>query len=280
MFRHAVRIWRFADLAIGLKGARRDSIAKSPTRQFRMLPPESAPSAFRATRWSLVARAASPAEPAARAALEELCRLYWAPLHALACRMGLSPADAEDATQSFFADFLNHQRFAVADPHRGKLRTFLCTAFANHLRDLQRRRTTEARGGAVVHVSIDAPRADDAPPLDPADPHDPAREFDRAWALATMDAATARLETALAERGRAGTLTPYRSFLGLDAGGGENYAATAIALGLSEGAVRVNVCRLRRDFRAALFATIADTLDAPTEENIRAEVRALIDALA
>jgi len=237
------------------------------------------PAAFRATRWSLVARAASPAEPAARAALEELCRLYWQPLHAFACRTGLPSTDAEDATQSFFAEFLNHERFAIADPQRGKLRTFLCTAFANHLRDRHRRGTTQARGGDRVHVSLDAPRGDDAPPIDPADPHDPAREFDRTWALATMDAAVARLESELAARGKAGSLAPYRGFLGLDAGGAEDYAAAARTLGLSEGAVRVNVCRLRKDFRAALFATVADTLDAPTEESIRAEVRALIDAL-
>ena len=237
------------------------------------------PSAFRATRWSLVARAASPAEPAARAALDELCRLYWQPLHAFACRSGLGATDAEDATQSFFADFLSHERFAVADPQRGRLRTFLCTAFANHLRDLYRRGTTATRGGGQVHVSIDAPRAGDTPPLDPADPHDPARDFDRTWALATMDAAIARLEASLAARGREGSLAPYRAFLGLEAGGGEDYAAAARDLALSEGAVRVNVCRLRKEFRAALFDTIADTLDQPTDENIRAEVRTLIDAL-
>ena len=234
---------------------------------------------FRATRWSLVARAASPVEPAARAALDELCRLYWHPLHAFACRSGLATVDADDATQSFFADFLRRERFAVADPQRGRLRTFLCTAFANHLRDLQRRSGTQTRGGGHAHVSIDEPRSDDTPPLDPADPRDPAREFDRAWALATMDAAVARLDAELAARGRPDTLAPYRSFLGLDVGGGEDYAATARALGVSEGAVRVNVCRLRKEFRIALFATIADTLDEPTDENIRAEVRALIDAL-
>jgi RNA polymerase sigma-70 factor (ECF subfamily) len=236
-------------------------------------------SSFRPTRWSLVARAASPAEPAARTALDELCRLYWQPLHAFARRAGLSDADAQDSTQSFFADFLSRERFAIADPQRGKLRAYLCTAFANHLRDLQRRASTRMRGGGATHLPLDASRGEDSAPLDLADPHDPAREFDRAWALATMDAAVTRLEVDLATRGKSGALAPYRSFLGLDAGGGEDYAATARALGLSEGAVRVNVCRLRKDFRAALFAIIADTLDAPTEESIRAEVRALIDAL-
>lgn len=95
-----------------------------------------------------------------------------------------------------------------------------------------------------------------------------------------MDAAVARLESELAARGRPGTLAPYRAFLGIEAGGNEDYAATAHELGLSEGAVRVNVCRLRKEFRTALFAAIADTLNEPTDESIRAEVRALIKALA
>ena len=234
---------------------------------------------FQPTRWSLVSRATQDDAPAARAALDELCRLYWQPLHEFACRAGFSPADADDATQSFFAEFLRRERFGIADPERGKLRTFLCTSFSNHLRDLRRRAATVARGGGQQHISLDAENHDENATLDPADPVDPEREFDRAWALATMDAAVARLEAEMAARGKEGTVAPYRGFLGIDAGGGEDYAATARALGLSEGAVRVNVCRLRREFRATLFAVIADTLDDPAEEEIRTEVRALIEAL-
>jgi RNA polymerase sigma factor (sigma-70 family) len=245
------------------------------------MPPTVTPlPAFRATRWSLVARAASPAEPSARAALEELCRLYWEPLRAFASRSGLSSADAEDATQSFFAEFLRRERFAVADAQRGRLRTFLCSSFANHLHDLHRRNAAQIRGGGQIHLALQTDAQDDFPTLDPADPRNPAREFDRTWALATMDAAVARLEADLAARGKGGTLAPYRAFLGIDAGGGEDYAATARELNVNEGAVRVNVCRLRKQFREVLFAVIADTLDDPTEENIRAEVRALIEALA
>jgi RNA polymerase sigma-70 factor (ECF subfamily) len=239
-----------------------------------------APSGFRETRWSLVARAASPAEPAARAALEELCRLYWQPLHSFACRSGLSAADAEDATQSFLAEFVQRERFAVADPQRGRLRSFLCAAFKNHLLDRRRHEGALRRGGGQSHISIDAPADDDSAPFDPADPSDSAHAFDRAWALAVMDAAVGRLDAELVARGKPGTLAPYRSFLGLEAGGNEDYAAAAEALGVSEGAVRVQVCRLRKEFRNVLFATIADTLAEPTEASIRAEVRALIEALA
>jgi len=43
--------------------------------------------------------------------------------------------------------------------------------------------------------------------------------------------------------------------------------------------VVINVRRLRKEFRKALFATIEDSLVDPTEARIRAEVRALIEAL-
>jgi hypothetical protein len=52
----------------------------------------------------------------------------------------------------------------------------------------------------------------------------------------------------------------------------------AIFKGASQ--VVINVCRLHKEFRKALFATIEDTLVDPTEASIRAEVRALIEALA
>src|SRR5262245_51679022 len=62
---------------------------------------------FQPTRWTLVARATSAADaPAARAALDELCKLYWAPLVSFARRWGLNAADAEDVTQSYFAELL------------------------------------------------------------------------------------------------------------------------------------------------------------------------------
>lgn len=59
--------------------------------------------AFRTTRWSMVGRAAAPAHPQGPAALAEMCTDYWPPLYAFARRLGRSPPDAEDLTQSFFA---------------------------------------------------------------------------------------------------------------------------------------------------------------------------------
>ena len=59
-----------------------------------MSDPEANPSPkapFPTTRWSRVAAAVDPAEPGARAALEELCRAYWYPLYAFIRRRDAGP---------------------------------------------------------------------------------------------------------------------------------------------------------------------------------------------
>lgn len=73
---------------------------------------------FATTHWSLVLRAAAADAPAAAAALETLCRLYWYPLYVYVRRRGYAPSDAQDLTQQFFAGFLERGSFARADPAR------------------------------------------------------------------------------------------------------------------------------------------------------------------
>jgi RNA polymerase sigma-70 factor (ECF subfamily) len=62
--------------------------------------------AFRQTRWSLVQQATDAAHPQTFSALSELCQIYWEPLYYFARRTGLSPSDAEDATQDYFLQLL------------------------------------------------------------------------------------------------------------------------------------------------------------------------------
>src|SRR5262245_63630779 len=98
-----------------------------------MLASPAVSSTFPVTRWSVIAAVAAVATggdtAAARAALGELCRLYWMPLYTFARRKNLSPEDAEDATQGFLLGVLESQFLAAADPALGRLRSFLLTAF-------------------------------------------------------------------------------------------------------------------------------------------------------
>jgi DNA-directed RNA polymerase specialized sigma24 family protein len=63
-------------------------------------------SRFPTTCWSRIVAAGDPAAPAARAALEGLCRDYWFPLYAFVRHRGHPPDAAEDLVQGFLADLL------------------------------------------------------------------------------------------------------------------------------------------------------------------------------
>ena len=61
---------------------------------------------FEITRWTMVLEAKGPDSAKSEKALAELCQKYWGPIYAFIRRQGWAEADAEDLTQSFFAQFL------------------------------------------------------------------------------------------------------------------------------------------------------------------------------
>lgn len=64
--------------------------------------------------WSIVVRAAHDT-PDGRAALTALCKAYWFPVYAFIRRRGLSPDDAVDETQEFFARLLERNDLTKVD---------------------------------------------------------------------------------------------------------------------------------------------------------------------
>ncbi len=79
---------------------------------------------FRTTRWSVVLLSAQSQAPGSKAALAELCRLYWFPLYAFVRRRGYSPVDTQDLVQRFFLHLLDHKALMEVDPRKGKFRCF------------------------------------------------------------------------------------------------------------------------------------------------------------
>ena len=79
---------------------------------------EDAPSGrrFQTTRWSLVLRAGGHDAPAARLALESLCKQVWFPLYGYVRRRGYGPEDAQDLVQGFFARLLESGNLATVPP--------------------------------------------------------------------------------------------------------------------------------------------------------------------
>jgi RNA polymerase sigma-70 factor (ECF subfamily) len=235
------------------------------------------PAAFRPTRWSLVARAASPADATAPAALEELCRAYWYPLYAFLRRRGRSPEDAEDLVQGFLAELIEKGRLAQADPERGRFRTFLLAALLHHASHERERAGAARRGGGRRVVSLDGLTAEERYALEPAGGETAEALFERRWALETLERALARA----AEEARGDSpesAERHAELAPLLWDETRSRAEAARRLGLSDTALRVALHRLRVRVRDALCAEVLDTLSDAAE--LDDELRRLAAALS
>jgi len=80
---------------------------------------------FATTEWSLVLAAGDSQAPGSREALASLCRTYWYPVYAQIHYRGQGSEVAKDLTQGFFAELLEKRSLRLADPQRGRFRSFL-----------------------------------------------------------------------------------------------------------------------------------------------------------
>lgn len=233
---------------------------------------------FPDTRWSLVLAASGRdgTDVRAHAALDELCGQYWFPLYAFARRSGHAPAAAEDLTQGFFALLLSHELLAKADRERGRLRSFLLGSFKNFMSNERRNEHREKRGGAQPAFSLDHALAEEWFGVEPAEDAAPEVRFDRDWAHATVAQALAAVGEECAQRGKADVFSRLREFLSWDQSEPQ-IADAARDLGLSAGAVRVAVHRLRLAFRRHLEKQVAQTVATPGE--LRDEMQHLVRVL-
>ena len=236
--------------------------------------------AFPVTRWSVV-QALREGEDAwgGRLALNELCQIYWRPLDSYARYQGLTPADAEDLTQSFFSFALEKDLFATADASLGKMRNYLLTAFGRHIKHWQRQANAQKRGGGREIVSIEASQAEDEITIDPADHRTPEFIYQRLCALRIIEAAVEQLAKEQEAAGKGDQFRLLRSRLDPSQAGSGNDAEMASQLGISHDAVRQSISRLRKRFREIMRDLVAATLSDPTDESVQEELAALRNAL-
>ena len=112
--------------------------------------------------------------------------------------------------------------------------------------------------------------------MEPSDSTPPEARFDRDWANATVAQALAAVETESEQRGKSALFARLREFLAWDQAEPQ-VAEAARDLGLSVGAVRVAVHRLRLAFRRQLEAQVAQTVATPDE--LAGELRHLVRIL-
>lgn len=226
--------------------------------------PGAVPGLFATTRWSVVMRAGDPHSPAATEALTSLYQVYRYPLYAFARRTGVSPADAEDLTQGFFAHFIRHNLAGRVEQRRGRFRSFLLAAFKNYMAHERDRAGAQKRGGGRQPVSLDAVPAEERFRFEPADPISPEQQYDLAWANALLAQVLDRLEEEFAAGGRGETFARLKSHL-LCEPAQETYSEIAAVLGLTETAVKGTVFRMRGRYRELLRLEVAQTVATPAE---------------
>src|SRR5260370_25946524 len=101
--------------------------------------------AFATTHWSVVVEAQGES-PVAQEALEKLCHIYWRPIYSFVQRQGIAPEEAEDVTQAFFADLLEHKNLTAVRKEKGRFRSYLVGALKFFLADERRRAMAIKRG--------------------------------------------------------------------------------------------------------------------------------------
>jgi RNA polymerase sigma-70 factor (ECF subfamily) len=218
---------------------------------------------FATTHWTQVLQARGES-PEARAALSELCDSYYAPVFSFIRHNAVNEDSARELTQEFFRRLLAGQGIHSVDPQRGRFRSFLLGAAKHFLADMRDHDRRLKRGEGKTPLPLETTIVD-------AHVLSPDREFDRKWAFTVLDRSLATLTKEKPEHLE--ILKPWLTGDSKDL----SQAEAAKQIGISEGAVKVAVYRLRKRFRELVKAEIAQTLNDPAQ--VRDELTALIDAI-
>jgi RNA polymerase sigma-70 factor (ECF subfamily) len=209
--------------------------------------------AFHTTRWTLVRNARGDSAEA-RQALSELCAAYYAPVVAFLRARGRDEDAAREQAHTFFERVLAGSSLGGADPARGRFRSYLLGAVKHFLSDEGDRSNAEKRGSDTERTSVENAVAVAAP-----DTRATELAFDRQWALTVIARALEVIAAEMRGTGKSAQFDALKPWLP-----GESAALSqadiAQTLGVSEGAAKVAIHRLRQRFRVTVKAEIAQTV--------------------
>jgi RNA polymerase sigma factor (sigma-70 family) len=231
--------------------------------------------AFTTTHWSMVLESQGHT-PAAREALEELCRTYWRPIYGFVRREGIRPEEAKDLTQGFFALILQRKDFQTVRKEKGRLRSFLLASLKHFMANERRDAAAVKRGGGRALIPLDEIGPGDPGEFDRSDTLSADLLYDRRWALTVLDRVFARLREESQGSANAPLLERLNELLS-DEPDRPSQAEIAREFGMTENAVKQAFHRLRQRYRQLLREKIAQTVATPGD--IEDELRHLIAAL-
>jgi RNA polymerase sigma factor (sigma-70 family) len=225
---------------------------------------------FGSTSWSLVLAAGKSEDGGP--ALERLCGKHWRPIYIFARRSGLSPSDAEDATQEFFMELFERDWLKKVDPSRGSFRAFLLTLLRNFLANRRRVSLAERRGGGATFLSLDGADGERELAALAVKIVDPSQAYEASWANGVLHTAWERLALEQKDAGKASVFESLRAHVTQTPATGD-YQRLSDQLGMRRGQIALLIHRLNRRFTELIRAEVAETLVERSE--LDAELRFL-----
>lgn len=239
-------------------------------------PPNSGTPLFATTQWSVVLAAGEHQQAGSHEALTRLCETYWYPLYVYVRRRVEDVHEAQDLTQTFFAELLEKQTIARADPSRGRFRAFLLTALKNFLTNEWHKGRAEQRGGGRIHFSLDFEAAESRLQFEPSHQLTPERVYERRWVLTLLDNVLETLRLELTESGKQSHFEQFKAALTGEMTG-EEYERAAEVLGITPAGAKQAAYRMRKRYRALFRQEVAQTVAG--DEDLDDEIRRLLSIL-
>ena len=227
---------------------------------------------FTSTHWSVVVEAQGES-PAAEEALEKLCRIYWRPIYSFVLRQAVGREAAEDITQGFFADLLEHKSLTAVRKEKGRFRSYLLGALKYFLADERRRAMAIKRGKGQRLIPLEELSADERTEMEPTDPVTAELIYERRWASTVLERVLDLLKNEYVAAGNAALFDSLKQLLPGEPGA-PSQADIAGQLGMTANAVRQAFYRFRQRYQLLLREEIAHTVATPGD--IEDELRHLI----
>jgi DNA-directed RNA polymerase specialized sigma24 family protein len=175
---------------------------------------------------------------------------YWKPVYKhLRITWKLSPDDAQDVTQAFFAEAFQKAWLEKYEPGKARFRTFVRVCADRFHMNLRQAASRLKRGGAAQIVALDFESAErELAGRSPAAPSEAEELFHQEFVRALFDNA---IRAVRADYERSGRTVHYRLFEKYDLAPDEqvSYARLAEEFGLTTTQVTNYLAQVRRSFR-------------------------------
>jgi RNA polymerase sigma factor (sigma-70 family) len=230
-------------------------------------------SAFSITHLSLVRRVRSGDADTRARAQDALAAVYWAPIYAhVRLTHQVTPQDAEDLTQGFFAEALRRDLFARYEPARARFRAYVRSCVDEYVDNLRKWERPLRRAGRWNALPLDLVELESRLTSDV----DPDAIFHREWARSVLVTALGRLRERYVEAGKHTHLALFERYdiIGSTAQQRPTYAQLAAELEITISQATSWLAAARRDFRSIVLETLRDL--SGNDEEYRAEARALL----